>query len=343
MNSGMVDPTAIEQGITDEAFYARPFRLPGEDVIFNYLPLDRVMCDVCSEARPLRQCEGPSLEIPHGKRKAVATLWLLCASCEPAATAQDLEALTERVAVKAARLGFAPDVATFRRIAEKQLSNMALETMEWFDAGFVDYGFGRRGDLEPGSLGEPPDSDAHAFFSKVGVTQLHRARAEFRSRYGFSVPTIAALETIVRHASNGLVDFGTGNGYWSYLLRKRGLDVRAVDQRPVANGGNRYYREEYEGISTAAWTDITQGSFDELRGTQRTLFLSWPPPNDMALLAARRFPGDTLIYVGERSGGVTGGEAFHRLLADAWTPVGAPLKLPTLYGCYDDLRVFTRR
>ena len=56
--------------------------------------------------------------------------------------------------------------------------------------------------------------------------------AEILRRYGFAVPTDAALDAIVACSPRGVLELGAGAGQWAALLARRGVDVVAYDVAP---------------------------------------------------------------------------------------------------------------
>ncbi len=160
-------------------------------------------------------------------------------------------------------------------------------------------------------------------------------RIPFVKKYAWAVPDKEAISLI---ASFGpIVEMGAGAGYWSYLLRKVGVDVVAYDEAPYKN----------------AWCDFEDGWTEVLvGGTQkasehpdRALFLCWPPyDHPMAsetLKAYLKAGGRTLIYVGEGSGGCTGDYEFHDLLIHMKPIAGH--NIPSWFGIHDELVVYRAR
>lgn len=70
-----------------------------------------------------------------------------------------------------------------------------------------------------------------------------------RQFYGWGFPCAEALEAISHacEATGRLIDFGAGTGYWSAVLRARGIQVIAVDKRVISGHWSR------------RWTDIREG------------------------------------------------------------------------------------
>jgi hypothetical protein len=144
--------------------------------------------------------------------------------------------------------------------------------------------------------GENPDSPSQAAI-----------RSYLTSNYSWSIVTSDALDRMTEFADGrGIVDFGAGNGYVSYLLADRDLDVIAIDNWA---GGK----------PDKLWFPVHTGSFELLADTKDdVLLLSWPPKETaMATKALQAWDGDRLIYAGEILRG-TADPAFHRELAANW-------------------------
>lgn len=170
------------------------------------------------------------------------------------------------------------------------------------------------------------------------MLDLPGRRRELAGRLAWGIPNEAALALVADHAP--VLDGGAGTGYWAALLRRRGVDVHAVDTAPRAAGGNRYHRAgarqwaPVERLSTAAAVRAYPN---------RTLLLCWPPPDDDAAGygAVRAYRGDTLLYVGGDLDGATGTIRLHRELSLNWTPT-EEIGLPSWPGLPDRLTVWQR-
>lgn len=123
-------------------------------------------------------------------------------------------------------------------------------------------------------------------------------RNEYTRTHSWAVPNDQALEAIAAASPDGLVDMGAGTGYWSMLLRERGVTVRPYDIRP---GHNHW--------ASGVWLPMSRGGPSKLVGKLSdygTLLLVWPPyKSPMAARSLANFRGHTLCYVGEGSGGCT--------------------------------------
>ena len=168
---------------------------------------------------------------------------------------------------------------------------------------------------------------------------LAERRRELASLFSWAIPNARALEILAAHAP--LVECGAGMGYWSALLRARGIDVLAYDAAPPGRSSkNGYHRAARE-----PWTKIRRQSsvMAARRHRERTLVLCWPPYDDDAASYAvlRAYRGDTLIYIGEPEEGATGSVRFHRELRLNWT-LGQAVDLPRWPRLRDTLMVYRR-
>src|SRR4249920_2768731 len=88
------------------------------------------------------------------------------------------------------------------------------------------------------------------------LLDLDERRRELASLFSWAIPTEPALAVLAAHAP--LVECGAGMGYWTALLRARGVDALAYDLAPPAPGkrnDNRYHRGGRE-----PWTEIWRAS-----------------------------------------------------------------------------------
>lgn len=126
-------------------------------------------------------------------------------------------------------------------------------------------------------------------------------------QYAWGIPDESALEAIAEHSPGGVVEIGAGGGYWAKLLRERGVDVMAFDADP----GFAHW-------TLKNWSEVLLGDHTAVIGfPKRTLLLCWPS-YDMPWTAEvlELYGGDTVIYVGEGSGGCTGCDRMHTLLGE---------------------------
>jgi hypothetical protein len=175
-----------------------------------------------------------------------------------------------------------------------------------------------------------------------GLYQMMHAsgrRRELAELFAWAIPSEDALGVLARYAP--LVECGAGTGYWTGLLRLRGVDAVAYDLVPpgagTANG--------FHGRAGKPWTGVARGTSVAAvrRHRDRTLFLCWPPhgDDDASYEPLRAYRGDALIYVGEPGEGVTGSLRFQRELALNWTLV-EQVELPRWPWLRDRVMVFRR-
>jgi len=164
---------------------------------------------------------------------------------------------------------------------------------------------------------------------------LEERRRELASLFCWGVPNERALDVLAAHAP--LVECGAGMGYWSALLRARGVDVLAFDAAPPHKSANEYHRFPREPWTAVAAEDSVLAA---RRHSDRTLFLCWPPYDDDASSYAvlRAYRGAKLVFVGE---GATGSIRFHRELALNWS-LEEEVRLPNWPRLRDTLMVYRR-
>lgn len=201
--------------------------------------------------------------------------------------------------------------------------------------------------LKPGSLRPsaervgPHLADAHA-----GIAALLRTTPfvdvwdVYCQTYGYVVPTPELIARL--RAFSPLVDFGCGNGYLSYLLRRAGADVLALDSEPPdVSGMNKYFRARH------VWTKIYRADVSALDlCARRTLLIAWPPPepDEMASSAIRSYPGRTIVLIGDDR--VCGGAAMREALNSQFSlteKFGLPIFTPTaLVWSSDAVRIYSK-
>jgi hypothetical protein len=131
-------------------------------------------------------------------------------------------------------------------------------------------------------------------------------------RYGFAVPTTAALAMIEKYSPSGTVEVGAGTGYWAAQLAARGVDVVAYDLHPPPAPASRWF------AGSTPWFPVRQADEHIVSDhVGRSLLLVWPTRDEMWAADAIRLyhggGGECLLYVGEPPGGRTGDAVFHAL------------------------------
>ena len=139
----------------------------------------------------------------------------------------------------------------------------------------------------------------------LSADQLRELRRRCVEAWSWAVPNEAAL-----HALGGLgrlVEMGAGSGYWSRLLRQRGVDVVAYDRAPGI--GCTWYRDG--GLGPVQHTEVVRAEPEVLQAhPDRALLLVWPPlvsheslDDPQFVSFGRRclsaYAGTTVAYVGE--------------------------------------------
>jgi hypothetical protein len=162
------------------------------------------------------------------------------------------------------------------------------------------------------------------------LLDLDERRRELASLFSRAIPTEPALAVLAKYAP--LVECGAGRGYWTALLRARGVDALAYDLAP-RGGGRQPWTQVQRAASAAA----------ARRHGERTLVLCWPPydDDDASYGALRAYRGDVVIHIGERDEGASGSVRFHRELRLNWT-LAEELELPYWPRLQDRLMVYRR-
>ena len=161
-----------------------------------------------------------------------------------------------------------------------------------------------------------PALDGNPYEEAVAEHEQRPDDAEFLHllrRYGFAVPSRAALDLLAAHSPAGVVEIGAGTGYWARLLHEHGVDVVAYDLAPPPAEMNPWFAGQQP------WYPVQQGTEQRvLDHPDRTLLLVWPTRNENWAADAAQLHldggGEYLVYVGEEPGGRTGDLRLHALL-----------------------------
>ena len=145
------------------------------------------------------------------------------------------------------------------------------------------------------------------------LDRSHPERQRLVRRYAYGAPTPSAIEAVADASPAGVVEIGAGTGYWARLLHDRGVDVVAYDAAPPEAGANQHVD------AAAPWFPVR---FADGRVAaehpERTLLVVWPTWRDTwaadAVAAFHAAGGQTVVYVGEGPGGVTGDATLHARL-----------------------------
>lgn len=168
----------------------------------------------------------------------------------------------------------------------------------------------QHGTLFPSIHGvEQPSEICYRCLDEKRSDAQHGGFHDVKRRFSWAVPTVKALDVIAARSPRGVVEIGAGGGYWAMLLRQRGVDVAAYDPHPPS---------EQNGFATHRWDEVLLGDHTAVIGhPDRTLLLCWPAYDaGWTGDAVDLYDGDTVIYVGEGSGGCTGDDRMHALLGE---------------------------
>jgi hypothetical protein len=192
---------------------------------------------------------------------------------------------------------------------------------------------------------------------------LETTRNEAVRRFGFAVPTPAAMAALRKAAPAGVLEIGAGTGYWAWYAHQHGIDVTATDPHPAPSPKNRWFAH------TSAWHPIGTNDHNIVSAhPNRTLLIVWPTKNEtwpvQALDLYAQAGGTCIIYVGEPPHGKTGDDAFHARLGEIkwclqcdygmpdspcvcgypaqWTRT-AQIELPSWPDCQDDMVIYQRK
>lgn len=158
------------------------------------------------------------------------------------------------------------------------------------------------------------------------------ARAHYEETYGCARWTEPALKAIASHSP--IIEIGAGAGHWQQQLSQRfGVDALAFEsgkEVPLPQAG-------------APVGDVRPGDERMIRQyPQRTLFLCYPPADEMALKCLSQYSGHVLLYVGEGRGGVNASDGFFTTLELEWH-CEQVIELDPFPECFEKLFILRRR
>lgn len=179
--------------------------------------------------------------------------------------------------------------------------------------------------------------------STVNVKMSHHVLPVFMHHFGCVCPSYESLE-IIKFVSKGklILDIGSGNGYWTYMLRRHGCEVKAVDN------GQSTWRTIWISDTLAAdgvrFLKKRPGS-----GKDDVLLLVYPVVGlEFTTGILDAYKGDVICVAGTQNGnGYTG---FKDETFDKWMERERPefdkiaqVPLPSFAGKDDALFLFQRR
>ena len=127
--------------------------------------------------------------------------------------------------------------------------------------------------------------------------------------FAFAVPCDDALSAVAS-LNRPVVEMGAGTGYWTALLRQKGVDVVAYDAHPPRRITKAFAKGEAKFFGVTYVDDVRECDDDAScldAHADRVLMLCWPKsPEDVEggdwdLRCLDRWRGDTLVHVGEWS------------------------------------------
>jgi hypothetical protein len=140
---------------------------------------------------------------------------------------------------------------------------------------------------------------------RIDSDRMVELRRECVESWSWAVPNETALKVL--SGLGPIVEIGAGTGYWSKLLRARGVDVVAYDRMPGV--GCSWERRASD--SPVLHTQVLAGEPEVLKvHPDRALLIIWPPhmtheyAEDPGYVSfgtrcLRAYKGRTVVYVGE--------------------------------------------
>jgi len=161
--------------------------------------------------------------------------------------------------------------------------------------------------------------------------EIWQHRRELAKKYAWAIPDETAIHLIAE--LEPIVEIGAGTGYWAWLLRQCGVHIKPYDRKP---GKNHWVEGLWTGV-------IAGGPRNAKRYPDHALMLCWPLYDDrMAFECLSRYTGDTVVYIGEGSGGCTGDDKFHAMLYERFAEVKQH-DIPKWWGLHDSLEIWRRK
>lgn len=165
-----------------------------------------------------------------------------------------------------------------------------------------------------------------------------RRRDYYIERYSFAIPSEQALTEIAKYSP--IIEIGAGTGYWAKLLEERGTDIVAFDTYQETYC---FYENPKGNTFKPRHFNIQLGSYEQLcKYPNRTLFLCWPPMNDLAFFCINFLHAKYFIYIGEDMYGCNANNRFFRYRNRHFKQIKG-LAIPKWWGLHDFLEIYERR
>jgi len=176
----------------------------------------------------------------------------------------------------------------------------------------------------------------------ANVKTSHHVLPIFMHHFGCVVPSSESLEIIKQKAGKrGVIEIGSGNGYWTYVLRRLGVTVHAVDNLQSE------YRTLW--IGDTITKDGKKFLKDEKGAKDAVLLMVYPiVGSGFTANMLEAYKGDIICVAGTQNG--NGYTAFKdRTIADYMSAERKdfektiPIPLPSFAGRDEALLVFERK
>lgn len=155
--------------------------------------------------------------------------------------------------------------------------------------------------------------------------------------YAWAVPSPGDITFLTRSlAGRPVIEMGAGTGYWAWQLSQAGVDVMAFDSFEWRDGHR---------MPALQYHPVHRGSVEQIPSyPNRVLMLCWPTYDQpFAADALDAYKGNSLIYVGEGSGGCTGDERFGDTLDRFWEETGRSPHHINFTGIRSEVGFYRRR
>lgn len=161
-----------------------------------------------------------------------------------------------------------------------------------------------------------------------GKKDASRKRQQMIFRYGYAIPNETSLDVIAQFGQ--VLEVGSGSGYWAYLLRKKSVEVIALDNRVSCDS------MEHDWFPDTVKTDVTQYLQDHDGCPDRALFMCWP--NYDGDLVLKAYKGRNVIVVGE----IDGRSCWEIADEDETWTLMQSIEIPVWPGMHDRMRIYKR-